>query len=300
MFNWPGTASLVLAAAIFGPTAGPELPTGPWRQIIEYKSDPDAPNGISLWVLDSSVLPEGESASSEEHRDAFELWVNHGNARIGGQAYRIYRTRYFCREGGMTSLRQTAFSAGGALLESVVPNQSRQPVYPHSAEREVMRAVCDSGNLARRGDSAQTVAQAIAADPEGPLPDTPVPELQIDLDADGKADQLVLRSVPDSTRIDVDVRLSRKASEPFRLSLAAPHRPAHAPAQRAGFRKAFPNEYLYACERKANSDVEPCESGVASVTRGGVEIIVPGHPSLLLWVPDQTPKVVRLPSTPAE
>ena len=65
-----------------------ERPAGPWRQLIDYTPMPsatpqaDAPSGVSLWINESAILPEGE-APVRAPREAFALWIYHGTTRAG-------------------------------------------------------------------------------------------------------------------------------------------------------------------------------------------------------------------------
>ena len=182
-----------------------ERPPGPWRQLIDYTPMPsatpqaDAPSGVSLWINESAILAEGE-APARGPREAFALWIYHGAARAGGQAYRIDRNVYHCGDGDRVQLAHAAFTLSGQFIAAVSGSGERIALIPHSAESEIGRAVCRDGTIARRGATADSVSEAAQADWIGPEPPEPAQELQADLDADGKPEILRAYMRPHSMR----------------------------------------------------------------------------------------------------
>ncbi|HEY6917497.1 MAG TPA: hypothetical protein VI381_07645, partial [Allosphingosinicella sp.] len=71
--------------------------------------------------------------------------------------------------------------------------------------------------------------------------------------------------------------------------------PAKGPLVYSKLRPAAPNRYVFACDRVEDRDAAPCKGGIAGVNRRAVEVVTPGQPSLLLWIPDAEPRIVRLP-----
>ena len=278
-----------------------DIPPGPWRQLIDYTPmpgptpQPDAPSGVSLWINESAILAEGE-APARAPREAFALWIYHGTARAGGQAYRIDRNVYHCGDGDRVQLAHAAFTLSGQFIAAVSGSGERIALIPHSAESEIGRAVCRDGTIARRGATADSVSEAAQADWIGPEPPEPAQELQADLDADGKPEILRAYMRPHSMRIDVELITGRDQTRPF--NIIAVEQPPTGPLVESKLRYVSPNLFLYACERQENRDVEPCRSGVANATRGAIEVVTPGQPPLLIWLPDREPRIVRLPEIP--
>ncbi|HET9428671.1 MAG TPA: PPC domain-containing protein [Allosphingosinicella sp.] len=278
-----------------------EKPAGPWRQLIDYTPmphdarQPERENGISLWVNEAAILPEGTMRATTS-REAFALWIFHGTARAGSQAYRIDRSLYRCGEGDMSNLAHAAYTLSGQFIAAVPGSGERIPPIPHSAENEIYRAVCSDGTSARRGAAADSVAEAAQADWIGPEGPEPASELRVDLDADGLPEILRAQMRPHSMRIDVELITGRNPTRPF--NIIAVEQPPTGPLVESRLRYVTPNLFLYACERQENRDVEPCRGGVANATRGAIEVITPGQPSLLIWLPDREPRIVRFPEVP--
>ena len=278
-----------------------ETPAGPWRQLIDYRPmpqdarRPERENGVSLWINEAAILPEGQARATAS-REAFALWIYHGTARAGGQAYRIDRSLYRCGEGDMSNLAHAAFTLSGQFIIAVPGSGERIPPIPHSAENEIYRAVCSDGTIARRGAAADSVAEAAQADWIGPEGPEPASELRADLDADGLPEILRAQMRPHSMRIDVELITGRDPTRPF--NIIAVEQPPTGPLVESRLRYVSPNLFVYGCERQENRDVEPCRGGVAHATRGAIEVITPGQPPLLIWIPDREPRIVRFPEVP--
>lgn len=298
LFMASGLMTSPLAQQAAPAIASLEAPSGPWRQIIRYTPSEGRGGGISLWINEAAIVPEGAPAPfrRREARETYELWINHGNKWLPGQRYRIERNRYNCGESDMIRVVQAAFNQDGARTATVVGSGERIPLIPHSAEHAVGRAVCDAGTVARRGAQAPSLAEALDADPPGPAPAPAAETLSVDLDGDGAPERLDAQMRPHSMRIDVEIVPSRAPNRPLNV-IAVAQLPT-GPLAESKLRYIPPNTYFYACERVENRDVEPCQPGLANVRLGGVEVVTPGQPSLLLWLEGAEPKIVRLPPAP--
>jgi hypothetical protein len=274
-----------------------EAAAGPWRQLIRYQPREGRDSGISLWVDEASIVPAGAEPPmrTRSPREAWELWINHGAGIVAGQRYRIVRTRHNCGESDMVRLGEAAYAADGTQLAAAAGDGARIPVIPHSAETVVRQAVCDDGTVARRRRTAATVAEAVSADPAGPEPAQPRTTLSLDLDADGRPEPLRVAILSPSMRVDIAGVPGAGPTGP--ASITVERRPTGQSLD-ARLRPVPPGSYVYACARQDGRDLDPCRPGSALVVRGGVELVTPGGPSLLLWVPDREPRVVRLPELP--
>ncbi|TFI59349.1 hypothetical protein E2493_05800 [Sphingomonas parva] len=276
------------------PAAEALATTAGWRQMIRYEPRTDREAGASLWINEEAII--GDGAPRETGRKPVrELWINHGAARVAGQAITLQLNTYNCgSEGGMRRGPTAAFTEDLRQLAFVDRIGEVEPVLPHSAEIDIARVLCTSNVLAKRGRTAATVAEVIAAEAPQPAATEPAQSLAADLDADGKAERLSVHMRPHSMRLDVEIVFGAEGKAP--VNLIAVEQPPSGPLVEAKLRAAAPNAYLYACEREENRDAAPCAPGEAKAFRGGVEIVTPGQPSLLLWIDDGRPRIVRLPT----
>lgn len=286
--------SLLLAGAAAVPA--PVTPTATaWRQIVAYSPSSSHQGGVSVWTADDAVI-KAQAGRERGKKSVEEVWVNHGSARVAGQAFTVQRNTYDCDAGTVERGPISAYSYERDLLVTAARPSDPEPLIAHSAENEIHRAVCTSNVIAWKRRPAIGVAGVLQAGPPQPAPADPVQELQTDLDADGKTDRLSVHMRPHSYRLDVEVVLAKQANRPF--TLFAVKQPPTGPLVYAKLRSVAPNAYVYACERVENQDAKPCRAGEANALRGAVEVVTPGQPSLLIWMADDAPRIVRLPELP--
>jgi len=267
--------------------------TAGWRQMIRYQPSPGRDGGASLWINEDAIIADG-ALRETGRKQVRELWVNHGAGRVAGQAITMQLNSYDCGpKGGLTRGPVAAFTEDLRQLAFVDRTSEVEPVLPHSAEIDIARVVCTSNALAMRGRAASTLAEVLADEARPSAPVEPSQSLSADLDADGKPERLSVHMRPHSMRLDVEVAFGTDGKPPANLIAVA--QPPTGPLVQAGLRKAAPNADLYACERVENRDATPCRTGEARAYRGAVEVVTPGQPSLLIWIEDGVPRIVRLP-----
>jgi hypothetical protein len=282
-------AALALSGSVTAADVSTGSPDGPWRQIIRFEPTEANPDGTSVWVTEDSLLAPDAGRSSDV-RPARELWVVHG-AVTGGQAYVIKSNRYDCDAGDIHTDRVEAFTREGGLLGVAGPNPEPGYGMPHSAEAEVSWAVCRDSERARRGATAPAVAQAIAlAGPDTTAP--PTASLSFDVDYDGQDDHIRIAMRPHSMRHDVEFALS---SRPARsLNVVVAEQPPSGPLVERLIRPLERDRYLIACRMDQGHDVSPCVPEYVLAQRG-VEVVTPGHPTIIVWLTMGERSVARLP-----
>lgn len=286
MIAWLAALALTAAASDTPPTAPTE---GPWRQIIRFESTPQRPDGISLWISEGAVLPP-DGPPIRDVRAVTELWVSHG-AVTGGQAYVVKTNRYDCGEGVIHTDQVEAFGHDDRLLGVAGPMGEPGYVQTHSAEAEVERAVCNGSHTAARGAMAPTLAQAVAqGGPEREV--EAVQTLQYDVDYDGQPDTVRIAMRPHSMRHDVEFVLASQANR--EINVVTAHQPPTGPLVQRMIRPLERDRYLIACRMEEGRDVTPCVPDYPLAQRG-VEVVTPGHPTIIVWLTQGQPHVARLP-----
>jgi hypothetical protein len=276
---------LLAALSLVLPGAGPG--DGPWRQLIDFNPTAESPDGVSLFLLESDMLPEGAPRSRDVRR-ARQLWVNHGVV-VGEQTRVAIDSEVDC-DGGMTLQTVRAYDRRGRLLGEARPDEEVHPV-PHSAEHLVFDAVCMGSSYLYGKPIVSSLAEAIAGAEtrEGPAPSA---ELQWDVDYDGRPDIVRIHMRPHSMRHDVEFILARDPTRP--LNVVTAHQPPTGPLVERRIRPLDRDRYLIACRMVEGRDVEVCTPGYPLVQRG-VEVVTEGRPTILVWLVGAEPQVARLP-----
>lgn len=286
MIAWLAALALTTATSETPPTAPTE---GPWRQIIRFQPTAERPDGISLWVSEGALLAL-DAPATRDVREVKELWVSHG-AITGGQAVTVKTNRYDCADGSIYTDRIEVFARDGRLLGDAGPMAEPGYTQTHSAEAEVERALCTHSRLARQGAVAATLAEAAAqAGPEREI--DPVRELQFDVDYDGQPDTVRIDMRPHSMRHDVEFVLAKQANRTINVVTA--EQPPTGPLVHRLIRPLERDRYLIACRMQNGNDVAPCVPEYVLAQRG-VEVVTPGHPTIIVWLTMDEPSVARLP-----
>lgn len=284
-------AFLTALALLATPSEAPPTAStdGPWRQIIRFVPTADTPDGVSLWISEGAVLPP-EGPSSRDTREVKALWVAHG-AVTGGQAYTVETSRFACADGLSHTDRVEVFSRDHRLLGHTGPAAEPDYIQTHSAEAEIERAVCTGSRIAARGAVAATVADAVAqAGDEREV--APTAHLEHDVDYDGRPDTVRISMRPHSMRHDVEFVLASEGNRT--INVVAADQPSSGPLVERRIRPLERDRYLIACRMADGRDVEPCVPDHVLAQRG-VEIVTPGHPSIIVWLTQGEPSVARLP-----
>lgn len=281
-----------IAPPAYAETAAADDP-GPWRRVTHTM--PAGASGHTVWMEEAAIVdPEGEAPSGKVA--VRELTLYHGDTRVAGRAYAIARNVYECSEGFKLPGPVTVYDAAGTPLATAVnEGGERVPPIPHSITNEVWQAVCRNGGAVSRNPSAETIEAAIAHDDPAPFPDMePARVIGIDIDRDERLDRASIHMRPHSHRHDVEIFF---ADEPERaLTIVAAAQPPTGPLVERLIRAAAPGAYVYDCLIDAEGEpAEPCAPGVAHAGRGGIEIVTPGHPSILVYDPQYDRAPVRLP-----
>ncbi|GAD60463.1 hypothetical protein IWC96_03190 [Brevundimonas sp. BAL450] len=278
---------LFAALALLSPA--PEAGDGPWRQLIDFNPTAERPDGVSLFLRQADMLPQG-TPRSWETRMARHVWVNHG-AVVGGQAWTVIDSAFDCAGGGVTQTVR-AYDAQGRLLGEAQPNEDTRPV-PHSAEHMVWDAVCMGSPYLYDKPVVATLAEATADAATGDGLAALTDELQWDVDYDGQADIIRIHMRPHSMRHDVEFILARDPTRPITVITA--EQPPTGPLVQRGIRRLERDRYLTACAMDQGADVQPCEAAYPFVQRG-VEVVAEGQPTILVWLVSGEPHVARLPA----
>ena len=278
--------ALFAALALMPPA--PDAEHGPWRQLIDFNPTAEQPDGTSLFLLESDMLPQG-TPRSWDTRTARHVWVNHG-AVVGGQAYTVIDSAFDCAGGAVTQTVR-AYDAGGRLLGEAEPNEDSHAV-PHSAEHMVWDAVCMGSPYLYDKPVVATLAEATADAATGEGLAEPTSELQWDVDYDGQPDIIRIHMRPHSMRHDVEFILAKDPTRPINVITA--EQPPTGPLVERRIRPLERDRYLTACAMDQGADVAPCEAGYPFVQRG-VEVVTEGHATILVWLVNGVPHVARLP-----
>lgn len=286
MIAWLAALALTTAVSDTPPTA----PTsGPWRQIIRFQPSAEYPDGSSLWISESALLAS-DAPATRETRPVRELWVSEG-AVTGGQAYVLKSNRYDCAEGSIFTDKVEVFARDGRLLGATGPAAEPSYSQTHSAEAEIERALCTHSRLARQGAVVATIADAVAqAGPEREV--EAVQTLQFDVDYDGQPDTVSIAMRPHSMRHDVEFVLAKQANRTINVVTA--EQPPTGPLVQRLIRPLERDRYLIACRMEEGRDVTPCVPDYPLAQRG-VEVVTPGHPTIIVWLTQGQPHVARLP-----
>lgn len=277
---------LIAAVSLALPGAAPG--DGQWRQLIDFNPTAEYPDGASLFLLESDMLPEGAPRSREVRR-ARQLWVRHG-AVVGEQARATIDAEIDCAA-GMTLRTVQVHDSRGRLLGQARPEEGVHPV-PHSAEHLVFDAVCMGSPYLYLKPVVASVAEATAhaVIKEGPEPSA---TLQWDVDYDGQPDIIRIQMRPHSMRHDVEFILARDPTRPINVVTA--HQPPTGPLVERRIRPLDRDRYLIACRMVEGTDVDSCTPEYPLVQRG-VEVVTDGHPTILVWLVSGKPQVARLPT----
>jgi hypothetical protein len=276
-----------LFAALSLAIPGTDPGEGRWRQLIAFNPTAEMPDGTSLFLLESDMLPGGAPRSLEVRR-ARQLWVNHGVA-VGEQAWAAIDSNVDCN-GGITLQTVQAYDSRGRLLGEARPDEKVHAV-PHSAEHLVFDAVCLGSPYLYSKPVVSSAAEATgdATTADGPDPSV---ELQWDVDYDGRPDILRIHMRPHSMRHDVEFILARDPTRPINVVTA--HQPPTGPLVERRIRPLNRDRYLIVCRMVEGRDVDACVPGYPLVQRG-VEVVTEGHPTILVWLVGGEPHVARLP-----
>ena len=279
--------ALFAALALLSPA--PEADDGPWRQLIDFNPTAERPDGTSLFLLESDMLPHG-TPRSWDTRTARHVWVNHG-AVVGGQAWTVIDSAFDCAGGAVTQTVR-AYAAGGRLLGEAHPNEDSHAV-PHSAEHMVWDAVCMGSPYLYDKPVVSSLAEATADAATGEGLAEPTTELQWDVDYDGQPDIIRIAMRPHSMRHDVEFILAKDPTRPINVITA--EQPPTGPLVERRIRPLDRDRYMIACAMDQGEDVAPCVAGYPLVQRG-VEVVAEGQPTILVWLVNGEPHVARLPT----
>lgn len=277
----------VLAAlALVVPAADPR--DGPWRQLIDFTSTAERPDGTSLFLLEADMLPEGSPARREEHPVRY-LWVDHG-AVVGDQAVTLITGTTDC-DGSIRMQQVQVFDAEGRMLGEATIDEVVHAI-PHSAESLITDAVCRGSPYLYDKPVVATLAEATADAATGEGLAEPGDSVRWDVDYDGQDDIVRIQMRPHSMRHDVEFILAKDPTRPINVVTA--HQPPTGPLAERRIRPLERGRYLTACDMAEGRDIEPCVARYPLVQRG-VEVVTEGHPTILVWLINGEPHIARLP-----
>ncbi|WP_375282742.1 hypothetical protein [Marinicauda pacifica] len=267
---------------------------GPWLRVT-YTMTPGA-SGHTVWMEEGALADPAAAPSRPVKVVVRELTLNHGAKRVAGQAYTIERNTYDCRQNHMLPGPLTVYDGAGRALVTV-SRDDEAPIapIPHSITHEIWHGVCRNGAALVSHPAAPTIADAIAHDDPAPFPETATAQaIDVDIDRDERMDRASIHMRPHSHRHDLEIVFGREPGRALTIVTAA--QPDTGPLVERTIRAVESGLYVYDCAIGPEGEpVEPCVPGVAHAGRGGIEVVTPGHPSILVFDPQYGQGPVRLP-----